>query len=77
MEDIERSYFIDRPILTFKLRKDVFWQDGEKLTSRDVLFTYNLFMDEKTNTVRRPDYEPIKRMETPDDYTVRVTYKSP
>jgi len=73
----ESSYFVDRPILTFKLRRDVLWHDGEKLTSKDVLFTYRLFMDEKTNTVRRPDYEPIKKIEIPDDYTVKVIYKYP
>jgi len=34
-------------------------------------------MDEKTNTVRRSDYELVKKAEILDPYTFRVTYKQP
>jgi peptide/nickel transport system substrate-binding protein len=34
-------------------------------------------MDEKTNTVRRSDYELVKEAEVLDPYTFRVTYKQP
>ena len=40
--DLAKSYrFIDDTTLEFKLRKDVFWSDGEPFSARDVLFTYN------------------------------------
>ena len=47
------------------------------LTSADVAFTYDVLMDENTRTVRRSDFEPIKKLETPDALTVRVTYRRP
>jgi ABC-type transport system substrate-binding protein len=34
--------FQDATTLTFNLRSDLLWSDGEPLTSSDVLFTYNL-----------------------------------
>jgi len=34
-------------------------------------------MDPKTNTVRRSDYELVKKAEVLDPYTFRVTYKQP
>lgn len=67
----------NHPIITFKLRHGVLWQDGVPFTSADVKFTYEKIMDPKTNTVRRPDFELIQSLETPDPYTVRVVYKKP
>jgi peptide/nickel transport system substrate-binding protein len=69
--------FDDQPVITFVLRKGVRWHDGQPFTSADVKFTYDTIMDEKTNTVRRPDFELVKTLETPDPHTVRVTYKAP
>jgi len=73
-----RTYLFDNePSITFKLRKDVRWHDGEPFTSADVKFTYDKIMDEKTQTVRRPMFELVKAVDTPDPYTVVVTYKRP
>ncbi len=65
------------PVITFYLRKGVFWHDGKKFTAEDVKFTYDKIMDEKTNTVRRSDFELVKKAEILDPYTFRVTYKQP
>jgi peptide/nickel transport system substrate-binding protein len=65
------------PVITFYLRKGVLWHDGKEFTAEDVKFTYDKIMDEKTNTVRRSDYELVKTAEVLDPYTFRVTYKQP
>jgi len=69
--------FDNNPIITFHLRDGVRFHDGEPLTSADVRFTYDVLMDENTQTVRRSDFEPVQSLETPDPLTVRVTYKRP
>ena len=66
-----------RPVITFSLRSNVLWHDGEPFSSKDVEFTFLKVMDPGTNTVRRPMFELVDRMETPDPDTVRVTYWKP
>jgi len=73
----ERLLFDNSPILTFKLRTGVRWHDGHPFTSADAAFTYEKIMDEQTNTVRRPMFELVKKVETPDPHTFIVTYKKP
>ncbi len=63
------------PVIVFALRRGVRFHDGQELTSRDVQFTYETIVDPKNLSPRVPDYEPVKRVDTPDRYTVRVTYK--
>lgn len=63
--------------ITFRLRKGVKWHDGHAFTSRDVMFTYQLMIDPKTPTAYGEDYKQVKKAETPDDYTFRVTYERP
>jgi len=65
------------PEITFYLRKGVLWHDGKEFTAEDVKFTYDKIMDEKTNTVRRSDYELVKKAELLDPYTFKVTYSQP
>lgn len=65
------------PEITFSLRKGVLWHDGKEFTAEDVKFTYDRIMDEKTNTVRRSDYELVKKAEVLDPYTFKVTYRQP
>lgn len=64
----------------FYLKRNVLWHDGQPFTARDVVFTFDLILDPKTNTVRRSgfviDGEPIK-FEAVDDYTVRATLPKP
>jgi peptide/nickel transport system substrate-binding protein len=36
----------DRQTITFQLRDDVFWHDGQPVTSEDVTFTYGLLQDD-------------------------------
>ena len=80
MGDLAESWKVEEgpePVITFFLRKGVLWHDGKEFTAEDVKFTYDKIMDEKTNTVRRSDYELVKKAEILDAHTFRVTYKQP
>jgi peptide/nickel transport system substrate-binding protein len=66
-----------QPEITFFLRKGVLWHDGKEFTAEDAEFTFRKIMDEKTNTVRRSDYELVKKAEVLDPYTFKVTYSQP
>ena len=66
-------------ILTLNLRSDVYWQDGVKFTSKDVVFTYSCI----TNPLCKAENKVgayagiVEIVEAPDDTTVRVTYNRP
>ncbi len=59
------------------MRKDVLWEDGAKLTARDVEFTYKLMIDPKTPTPYADDYLQIRKFTLVDDYTFEVEYEKP
>src|SRR5450631_1728995 len=46
-----RSFTIsdDKLSITYKLRDDLLWSDGQKITSADYKFTWDRMMDEKVN----------------------------
>jgi peptide/nickel transport system substrate-binding protein len=67
----------DGMVITFHLRKNAKWHDGAPFTSADVLFTYKTIKDPKVATPYSDSLGPIKTVEAPDDYTVKVTYKEP
>ncbi len=77
--DIAKSWDVSRDGLriTFHLREGVMWQDGVELTADDVIFTYNKVIDPKVPTPYSSVYGPVKSVEAPDKYTVRVTYREP
>lgn len=63
------------PVIVFRLRKGVLFHDGHEFDSGDVRFTYEAIMNPANLSPRVADYEPVKRVETPDRHTVRVVYK--
>ncbi|MFA5147435.1 MAG: peptide-binding protein [Candidatus Omnitrophota bacterium] len=63
--------------ITFHLRKGVRWHDGVPFTSKDVEFTYRRLVDPAVKTPYSGDFERVRSLETPDDHTVKVTYKEP
>jgi peptide/nickel transport system substrate-binding protein len=63
---------------TFLLRKTVTWQKGfGKFTSADVKYTFTRIMDGSAPSRYRGLFHNVDRIETPDDYTVRIVLKSP
>jgi len=71
----------DNLSLTFKLRPNVKWTDGQDLNSDDVVFTFELFHDPKykdVTTSRRAEFEQyVDTITAPDPLTVVFKLKSP
>ena len=63
--------------IIFKLRRNVRWHDGRPFTAEDVKFTYEKLIDPSVKTPYGSDYLLVKSLNTPDLYTVEVTYKQP
>ena len=64
----------DGKTITYWLRDNVTFADGEPLTAEDVVFTYNLIMNPRINTPRlRSYYEKIESVEA--DGPHKVVYK--
>jgi len=63
--------------IIFKLRKNVYWHDGKPFTSADVKFTYEKLKDPEVKTPYSADYMLVKKVTTPDPYTVHIFYKKP
>ena len=56
---------------TFKLRGDVKWHDGQQLTAKDVVFTYQTMMKKELASPRTADLvERVASISNPDDTTV-------
>jgi peptide/nickel transport system substrate-binding protein len=63
-------------VVTFHLRKNVTWQDGEAFDADDVMFTWNaLFNPAYTTSKVRADFKDAKGMKKIDAHTVQVTWK--
>jgi peptide/nickel transport system substrate-binding protein len=63
--------------VTWNLRDDVYWHDGEQFTAEDVLFTYEYVRDEATAATTFATYEDIEEIEIVDDFTVTIHFKNP
>lgn len=70
---------------TFYLRRGVRWSDGEPFTADDLMFTYDVMLDEKVETASRDVFKegtdaagkPLyPKLEKIDDYTVRFTLRN-
>ena len=77
VETVTAPKFLAEPEVTFRLHEGVRWHDGAPFTSRDVKFTYEAIMDDRVASPRKPDYELVLSVETPDEQTVRVVYRRP
>ena len=63
--------------VTYKLRRNVRWQDGAPFTSHDVSFTYRAIMNPATAVATRHGWDEIARVDTPDRYTAVFHLKRP
>lgn len=81
----------DKTTYLFSLREDLFWEDGTKLTAKDIEFTYKFLMDkfykgnfnrELLNIKNWADYrdgisDSLEGFEIIDDYNFRVVVETP
>lgn len=61
---------------TFKLRDDVTFQNGQKLTSDDVKTTFDRVIEDKS-LLRASNFTSFESISCPDDYTVEFHLSSP
>lgn len=66
----------DGLIYTISLRDDVFWHDGEQLTSDDVVFTYETIQHPDTRSFLSSSWSDIK-IQKIDDFTVTFSLPNP
>jgi peptide/nickel transport system substrate-binding protein len=68
----------DGTVITLKLRDDIWWSDGEPLTSADFVFTYEMVIDPGNAVASRDPYDPfVTGVDAPDEQTVVVTFEQP
>ena len=65
----------DGKSVTWNLRVDVKWADGEPFTAADVKFTYDYIADPATGATSGSAYSGIERVEVIDPTTVKVSFK--
>jgi peptide/nickel transport system substrate-binding protein len=62
--------------ITWHLKPCLFWSDGQPLTSADVKFTWQVEVDPGNAVYSRAGYDQIDSVDTPDDSTVVLHFKS-
>ncbi len=65
----------DQKTITFTLKPNLKWADGQPLTSHDVYFTWKLVTDPNTRTPYSSDYLLVKEARVIDDQTFSVRYE--
>ncbi len=75
--DLAESYEFseDGTDLTFHLKQNVLWHDGEPFTSYDVKWTYDTVIGE--SWFKSTSLEAVESIECPDDYTVVMHLNAP
>jgi peptide/nickel transport system substrate-binding protein len=63
--------------VTWKLKKNVAWHDGQPFTADDVVFTWEYVMDPGTAAVTIGPYRDITKIDKLDSHTVKIGFKSP
>jgi peptide/nickel transport system substrate-binding protein len=67
---------IDDKTIEFKLRHDVKFHDGTKMTADDVVYTFGWLID-PASKLRYNNLDFVDHVEKVDDYTVRIVEKQP
>ncbi len=76
--EIAESWSIDGDgAWVFKLRKDAVFHNGEPVVADDVKWTIEQIAGEKSTAYMRAQFQNVTKIETPDQYTVRLVTKDP
>ena len=72
------SWNSDNTLLTFKIRQNVKWSDGQPFTAQDVVYTFDLLKnnDALTGTASSILQEYIDSVTAPDDFTVEFKFNT-
>jgi peptide/nickel transport system substrate-binding protein len=76
--DLAESYHLaEDGAVEFKLRQNVTFHDGSKMTSDDVKFSFERLLDDATKSPNKSKVSAISKIEVPDAYTVRLHTSEP
>lgn len=67
----------DGKLYTFKLRQDVTFCSGKKMTSADVLYSFNRVLNPDTKAPFKWRMGPVKEVRAPDPYTIEYEMTAP
>lgn len=68
----------DGTVMTFQVRQDAFWSDGDQITAADFVFTYEMIMAESNAVTSRSPFDTnVVSVTAPDDFTVVTTFNAP
>ncbi|MBD2112855.1 MULTISPECIES: peptide ABC transporter substrate-binding protein [Cyanophyceae] len=67
----------DGTSVTWTLRPDITWADGEPFTAADVVFTFEFIRNPVVAAATAQYYDGVKSVEAIDDYTVKITFATP
>jgi len=65
---------LDGKSVTWRLKQDVAWANGEPFSAADVLFTYRYIANIAVGSTSGSSYDQVKSVEAIDDYTVKVSF---
>ena len=63
--------------VTYTLRDDITWSDGEAITAEDVVFTHEVNLNEDFDITARTPHDEIESTNIVDDQTVEFVYQRP
>lgn len=64
----------DGKSVTWKLKQNILWSDGEAFTAEDVVFTHQFITNPDVAAASNEYYSGIEKVEVVDDYTVKITF---
>ncbi|MFW5941813.1 MAG: peptide ABC transporter substrate-binding protein [Chloroflexota bacterium] len=67
----------DGTAITFNLRDDIVWSDGEPITADDFIFTYEMIVDPNNAVASTYPYDLVTSASAPDDQTVVLEFEEP
>ncbi len=67
----------DGKSVTWNLKQDIQWGDGEPFTADDVIFTYEYIMNPDVKSSSAGSYGDVESVEALDDHTIKVNFKQP
>ncbi|RBQ28540.1 peptide-binding protein [Aliarcobacter vitoriensis] len=76
--DLASSYKFETPTkLIVKLKDNAFWHDKQKVTSKDIVFTYEQIINPKVFNSIKSNFNEVENVKIVDDLTVEINYKNP
>lgn len=78
INDLTTDYFIseDAKTYTFNIREDAVWHNGEKLSAKDIVFTFNAIKNEQYKSPLRSRFLGVK-IEEAGDYQIKFILEQP